>query len=86
MLRVSINNSLYKKSLQIPAPAQFLQIDILIFQRTKGTEQKKKKNERPRIEPVPRQNKFERGTFSALPAYANEALVRELSYYSDFIA
>ena len=45
-----------------------------------------KKIEWPRIEPVSRQNKFERGTFSALPACANEAVVRERSYYSDFIA
>ena len=36
-----------------------------------------KKFERPRIEPVSRQNKFEPGMFSALPAYANEAVVRE---------
>ena len=45
-----------------------------------------KKIERPRIEPVPRQNKFESGPFSALSAWANEAVVRELRYYSDFIA
>ena len=36
-----------------------------------------KKIERPRIEPVSRQNKFEPGTFSALPACANKAVVRE---------
>ena len=43
VLCVSINNSLYEKSPQIPAPyTQFLQIDILIFQKTKGTERKKK--------------------------------------------
>ena len=45
-----------------------------------------KKIERPRIKPASRQNKFESGTFSALPACANEAVVREWSYYSDFIA
>ena len=38
------------------------------------------------MEPVSRQNKFEPGTYSALPACANEAVVREWSYYSDFIA
>ena len=45
-----------------------------------------KKFERPRIEPVSQQNKFEPGKFSALPACANEAVVRVWSYYSDFIA
>ena len=46
----------------------------------------KKKIEWPRIELASQQNKFEPGTFSALPTCANEAVVREWSYYSDFIA
>ena len=49
----------------IRAYVQFFKIDILIFERSKGTE-RKKKIYWPRIEPVSRQNKFESGPFSAL--------------------
>ena len=50
----------------------FFLIDILIFERSKGTERKKKKIGRPRIEPVSRQNKVDSGPLSALSACANE--------------
>ena len=43
----------------------FFKIVILIFERSKKTE-RKKKIYRPRIEPVSRQNKLESGPFSAL--------------------
>ena len=56
----------------------FFKIDILIFERSKGTEQKKKKKiGRPRIELVPRQNKVNSGLFSALSACANETVVND---------
>ena len=56
----------------------FFKIGILIFERSKGTERKKKKKiYRPRIEPVSRQNKFESGPFSALSTCANEAVVSD---------
>ena len=54
----------------------FLKIDILIFERSKGTERKKKKD-RPRIELVSRQNKVNSGPFSALSACANETEVND---------
>ena len=51
-------------------------MDILIFERSKGTERKKKKKiGRPRIEPVSRQNKVDPGPFSALSACANETVL-----------
>ena len=50
----------------------FFKIDILIFERSKGTE--RKKNYQPRIKPVSQQNKFESGGFSALSTCANEAV------------
>ena len=55
----------------------FLKIDILIFERSKGTERKKKKIGQPRIEPVSRQNKVDSGPFSALSACANKTVVND---------
>ena len=58
------------------AYVHFFKIDILIFERSKGTEQNKKIYQ-PRIEPVSRQNKFDSGPFSALSTCANEAVVSD---------
>ena len=55
----------------------FFKIDILIFERSKGTERKKKKIGRPCIEPVSRQNEVDSGPFSALSARANETVVND---------
>ena len=58
----------------------FFKIDILISERSKGTERKKKKKKkigRPRIEPVSRQNKVDSGPFSALSACANETVLND---------
>ena len=55
----------------------FFKIDILIFERSKGTERKKKKIGRPHIEPVSRQNKVDSGPFSALSACANETVLND---------
>ena len=55
----------------------FLKIDILISERSKGTERKEKKIGRPRIEPVSRQNKVDSDLFSAITACANETVVND---------
>ena len=52
-----------------------LQRDILLFERSRN--KTKKKIDRPHIEPVSQQNKFESGQLSASSTCANEAVVRD---------
>ena len=51
-----------------------------MFERSREID-RKKKNDRPRIEPVSQQNKLASSHFSALFACTNEATVRELCNY-----
>ena len=65
-----------KRLLLAASTARFFKIDVLIFERSREID-RKKKNDRPHIKPVSRQNKLASGQFSALFACANKATVRE---------
>ena len=74
MCCVSHHNNLCKQSVpRSPLYVQFFQTDFLIFERSKGTEQKK--IDRPHIELVSCLNNLEFGPFSALSTCANEVVV-----------
>jgi len=56
-------------------------MDILIFERSREIDRKKKKIDEPCIEPVSQQKKLATGQFSALFTCANKATVRKLRNY-----